>query len=367
MTPNIPDFSSVKVLICGDVILDKYWYGSTTRISPEAPVQIVHVNNVEERLGGAGNVALNIRALGGQATLIALAGEDKNATILRELLDQQGIAHKLQIVPGTPTITKFRVISHHQQLIRLDFEGGFSDHDATRLLDDFISQLTASDIVVLSDYVKGTLENVSRLINLARNAKKTILVDPKNTDFNRYRGATLLTPNRMEYEAVVGYCSCDQVLVERGIRLIEDIDLDALLVTRGDEGMTLISKGHAPQHFPTQIKEVYDVTGAGDTVIATLAVGLSAGMPLPEAVALSNLAAGVVVGKLGTATVTVNELANQLFEEQTTPRGILNEKEARNAVAKCRARGKKVVMTYGFFDILSADDVTHLKRVKQAR
>ena len=360
---ELPDFSKARVLVAGDVMLDRYWHGATLRISPEAPVAVVRVEAEEGRPGGAGNVALNIAALGGQVTLLGLTGDDETARLLERRLEERGVACRFDRLERFATITKLRVISRHQQLIRLDFEDGFPGYDAGDLLADYGRQVALADAVVLSDYAKGTLRDVGRFIELARAAGKPVLVDPKGSDFSRYRGATVVTPNLAEFEAVVGRCADEATLVERGLRLLGECALEALLVTRGEYGMTLLQRGQAPHHLPAQAREVYDITGAGDTVIAVLAAGLAAGLPMEGATALANTAAGVVVGKLGTATVTPEEL--QAATLGPVQRGMLDEERLAAAVATAQARGETVVFTNGCFDILHAGHVTYLEEASR--
>ncbi|ANQ86723.1 D-glycero-beta-D-manno-heptose-7-phosphate kinase [Azoarcus olearius] len=309
---SLPDFTRGRVLVVGDVMLDRYWHGSTTRISPEAPVPVVKVEGDEFRAGGAGNVALNAASLGAGAELVGLVGRDEAARLLRERLQAGGVVCRLEEAPQHPTITKLRIISRHQQLIRLDFEDNFAVLESAGIEAAFEAALPGSGAVVLSDYGKGTLAGVGTLVRVARERGLPVVVDPKGTDFARYRGATVITPNLAEFEAVVGHCADEATLVSRGEALRDTLDLDALLVTRSERGMTLLERGHAPLNLPTRARDVFDVTGAGDTVVAVLGAGLACGLTLAEATALANLAAGVVVGKLGTATVSAVELADAL-------------------------------------------------------
>jgi D-beta-D-heptose 7-phosphate kinase/D-beta-D-heptose 1-phosphate adenosyltransferase len=360
MKIHIPPFDQARVLVVGDVMLDRYWHGATSRISPEAPVPVVHVGQSEERAGGAANVALNIAALGAQARLLGVTGDDEAATSLETLMSGAGIECRFQKIADTPTVTKLRVISRHQQLIRLDFEDGFAAIDSHALVESFRQELDQCDVVVLSDYGKGTLADVEPLIALARAAGKPVLVDPKALDFSRYHGATLITPNMAEFELVAGACASEQELVEKGNRLLEQHDLDALLVTRGEHGMTLLRRGAPEFHLPTQAREVFDVTGAGDTVISVLAAALAAGEDLPAATALANLAAGIVVGKLGTASVSVPELRRTAQHGQDAGFGEMNAEQLQIAVEDARSHGERIVMTNGCFDILHAGHVAYL-------
>jgi len=362
---ELPNFSDINVLVVGDVMLDSYWHGGTNRISPEAPVPVVRVTGEEARPGGAGNVALNITSLDGKATLLGLTGNDDMATTLEQKLQAQGVECSFERLEGLPTITKLRVISRHQQLIRLDFEDGFTGFDATKFLSQFDSLLADADLVVLSDYGKGTLRDVSEFISRAKAAGKTVLVDPKGSDFSKYSGATLITPNMSELEAVVGPCPTDEQLVERGLDLMSRHDLGALLVTRGEQGMTLLERGKSPRHLPTHAREVFDVTGAGDTVISVLATAMAAGMPLEAATQLSNMAAGIVVGKLGTATASLDEIRAALAEQQVVHRGVVTEDELVAAMGAAKTRGETVVFTNGCFDILHAGHVTYLEQASR--
>ncbi len=312
MTASLPDFSPARLVVAGDVMLDRYWHGATTRISPEAPVPIVKVENDEYRAGGAGNVALNAVSLGATVSLIGLVGQDETARLLTEKLIAGGVQCCLVDVPEHPTITKLRVISRHQQLIRLDFENDFVSTKTSSIENQFAPLLDAADAVVFSDYGKGTLAQVATLIGVARARGLPVVVDPKGTNFFRYRNASVITPNMSEFEAVVGPCPDESTVRERGEALREHLSLEALLITRSERGMTLLQKGRPPLDLPTHARDVFDVTGAGDTVVATLGVCLARGIDLPQATRLANAAAGIVVGKLGTVTVNRTELAEAL-------------------------------------------------------
>ncbi len=360
----IPDFSRARVLVAGDIMLDRYWRGGTSRVSPEAPVPVVHVGETEERPGGAGNVALNIAALGAEAVLLGLSGDDEPADTLQQRLEGAGVRCFFSRLPGLPTITKLRVISRQQQLIRLDFEQGFSAADSGAMLDSYRDHLSRADVVLLSDYAKGALQNPARFIEAARAAGKRVLVDPKSSDFSIYRGATLITPNLAEFEAVVGPCRHESELAERGLGLIRELELEALLITRGEHGMTLLRPDRPELHLPTRAQEVFDVTGAGDTVISVLASALAAGQPLESATALANLAAGIVVGKLGTAAISVPEL-RQALREDLGCGGTMSEEQLLLAVQDARAQGERIVMTNGCFDILHAGHVSYLEQARR--
>jgi len=361
---TLPDFSDLRVLVAGDLMLDRYWHGATERISPEAPVPVVHVREEEGRPGGAGNVAHNLAVLGGGVTLLGLTGEDEAADRLEEKLSASGVNCAFLRDGRFPTITKLRIVSRHQQLIRLDFEDGFPGHEPGALLERFRELLPGHQVVVLSDYGKGTLGDPGAWIGAAREAGVPVLVDPKGRDFGRYAGATLLTPNLAEFEAVAGPCADEAELEARALELRERLGLDYLLVTRGEQGMTLVG-GEGCHHLPTRAREVFDVTGAGDTVIATLAAALAAGESMEAATALANLAAGVVVGKLGTAGVTRAELERRLLEQRMAEHGVVDEAQLVALVEAARHRGERIVFTNGCFDLLHAGHVTYLEEASR--
>ncbi len=366
MTMHLPSFENARVLVVGDLMLDRYWHGGTSRISPEAPVPVVHVNHNEERAGGACNVALNIATLGGQCTVMGLCGDDEAANTLEALLENVGVKPKFVRMPENATVTKLRVMSRSQQLMRLDFEDGFIGQDLTQLENDFAAQLDNHNIVVCSDYGKGSLRSVQRLIKLCNEKNIPVLVDPKGSDFEKYSGASLITPNLSEFEAVVGGCETEDDLVEKASKLSEQFNIEALLVTRSEHGMSLMQQGYDPLHVPTRAREVFDVTGAGDTVISTLAASLGAGVSLERAMVLSNLAAGVVVAKSGTASVSLQELENAIEQNSSnTEHGILQEADLYPLLERCRARGETIVMTNGCFDILHAGHVTYLEQASE--
>jgi rfaE bifunctional protein kinase chain/domain len=301
--------AGARVLVVGDVMLDRYWFGDVNRISPEAPVPVVHVQRQEDRLGGAANVARNAVALGAKAGLLCVVGHDEPGERIVQLLGDSGVDPYLERDPALPTTIKLRVLSRQQQLLRVDFENLPAHEVLLAGLARFDELLPAHDVILMSDYAKGGLTHVTQMMAKARAAGKTVLVDPKGDEWERYRGATLITPNRAELREVVGQWKSEADLLARVTKLRAELDLDALLLTRSEEGMTLFSNDGI-WHASAVAREVYDVSGAGDTVIATLAVMLGAGLPLVEAVSLANRAAGIVVGKLGTATVDYDELFN---------------------------------------------------------
>jgi rfaE bifunctional protein kinase chain/domain len=293
--------------VVGDVMLDRYWFGEVSRISPEAPVPVVHVGRTEERPGGAANVARNAAALGAKVALLSVAGTDEAGDSLARLMQQENIQVVLHRDAALDTTIKLRVIGRQQQLLRIDFETWPGHEVLENKLADFEHMLADSDVVILSDYGKGGLTHIRRMIELARAAGKPVLVDPKGEDYERYRGATLLTPNRSEFRQVAGSWKTEEELTRKAQALRSQLELQALLVTRSEEGMTLYREGETLTE-PALAREVFDVSGAGDTVIATLGVMLAAGASLPEAMRMANRAAGIVVGKLGTAVVSREEL-----------------------------------------------------------
>jgi len=296
-----------RVLVVGDVMLDRYWFGEVERISPEAPVPVVKIARSEERPGGAANVARNAAALGAQVSLLSVVGDDEPGTTLARLLEGERVKASFQRDASLATTVKLRVIGRQQQLLRIDFETPPSHEVLAAKLADYERMVRDADVVILSDYGKGGLAHIATMIERGRRAGKQVLVDPKGDDFARYRGATLLTPNRGEFRAVAGSWRDEADFAARAGRLRRDIGLDALLVTRSEEGMSLFTSEGALT-IPAQAREVYDVSGAGDTVIATVGVLLAAGAALDDAVRIANEAAGVVVGKLGTAIVQPHEL-----------------------------------------------------------
>lgn len=364
MQITIPDFSQAKILVVGDLMLDRYWHGPTSRISPEAPVPVVKIEESEERAGGAGNVALNIAALNVTPSLVGLTGQDEPGSILKNRLSHQGVNCQFVELADCTTITKLRILSRHQQLIRLDFEDGFHAGSSEQLLQTYQAQLAPHDVVVFSDYQKGTLRDLPRLIALAKAQGKKIIIDPKGNDFAIYQGATLLTPNLSEFETIVGHCENDEQLVEKAQQLLQTLQLEALLITRSEKGMTLVQVDKAAVHLPTRARDVFDVTGAGDTVIATLAAGIAVGMDMVDATKLANLAASVVVGKVGTATVTVHELRTAMRQLSDVEQGIISEERLIALVEDAKEHGEKVIMTNGCFDILHAGHVTYLEQAK---
>ncbi|HSH48236.1 MAG TPA: bifunctional D-glycero-beta-D-manno-heptose-7-phosphate kinase/D-glycero-beta-D-manno-heptose 1-phosphate adenylyltransferase HldE [Halomonas sp.] len=365
MKLDLTALEHARLLVVGDVMLDRYWHGATSRISPEAPVPVVRVGEAEDRPGGAANVALNIASLGARAGLAGVVGNDDNAERLERRLNDAGVSTYFARSEDVPTITKLRVMSRNQQLIRLDFEQGLGQIDPAQLSMRVEAALPEADLMILSDYGKGTLADVQGLIAMGRALGKRVLVDPKGSDFARYRGASVITPNLMEFEAVMGHCPDDATLASRGEALRAELDLEAVLITRSEKGMTLVCAGHEPMHLPTRAREVYDVTGAGDTVIGVLGLALAAGHGWPEAMLLANLAAGLVVAKPGTATLSIAELYTALRGNTLGEFGVIEEGSLIAAVKAAQERGERVVMTNGCFDILHAGHVAYLEQARR--
>ena len=358
-----PDFSSARIIVIGDVMLDRYWSGQASRISPEAPVPVVKVKAIEDRIGGAGNVALNIAKLGGKVTLLGVVGDDAESEIVKQLLEAQGVICDFVVEKSIRTICKLRVMAQHQQLIRLDFEDTPIKFDRKALEKCLINQFQENNVVVFSDYGKGTLIDVSTHIIAAKLAGIKVLVDPKGIDYQRYAQADLITPNLSELQAVVGTCENDEQLIEKGRALLARYQIPTLLLTRGEAGMTLIEKDQV-HSLPAQAKDVFDVTGAGDTVIAVMALGVSPNIQLVESMYLANLAGGIVVGKLGTSTVSIQELTRAMHGARDSLYGIVTEQELAKLFARAKAHDEKIIMTNGCFDLLHAGHVTYLEQAK---
>jgi D-beta-D-heptose 7-phosphate kinase/D-beta-D-heptose 1-phosphate adenosyltransferase len=364
-TINLPDFSKAAILVVGDVMLDRYWFGDAARISPEAPVPVVKVKQVDDRPGGAGNVALNIAALGAKVTLLGVTGDDAAATILVEQLKANGVTSKVQHLANIPTITKLRVISRHQQLIRLDFEEKFPEFNYQGLLEEYEQALAEADLVILSDYNKGTLATPEDFISRARARNIPVLVDPKGNNFSIYNNADVITPNLKEFETIVGACQTEHELIAKAQAFLHQNKIGALLLTRGEQGMTLIQRDHEEIHLPAHAREVFDVTGAGDTVIATMGAAMAAGSSLSNSMQLANLAASMVVAKLGAVSISIAELQVAVSHSSAIKGGVLNEEQLLIAVNEVRQQNKKIVFTNGCFDILHVGHVTYLQQAKQ--
>ena len=303
--------NKARVLVVGDVMLDRYWFGDVSRISPEAPVPIAKIDHIDQRAGGAANVARNIVALGGQVVLLSVIGDDEAGDQLQQLMQHNQVQTHFLRDKTIATTVKLRVVARNQQLIRLDFEDAPTHEVLNSVTRQYRDLLADCDVVILSDYGKGGLTHVTTMIEWARQAGKPVLIDPKGDDYEKYAGATLLTPNRAELRQVTGSWQDEVALTEKAQSLREHLGLQALLLTRSEEGMTLFREGE-PHHQPTQAREVFDVSGAGDTVIGAMGLAMAAGLDLPAAMRLANAAAGVVVAKLGTAVCSFDELAEAL-------------------------------------------------------
>lgn len=351
------DFSRCHVVVVGDVMLDRYWEGDAFRISPEAPVPVVKVENMHDRVGGAANVALNVRALGAKTTLIGSVGVDEAADTLTTLLQDARVIPALIRIPGERTTLKLRVLGRHQQLIRLDFETPYRGGTG-KVLDALMAIGDNIDVLILSDYAKGILAEPSVLMEYAQSRGIKVLVDPKRQDVEAYRGAHYLTPNLAEFEAIVGPCETQAILETKGTVLLKALSLDGLLVTQGSQGMTLFEAEGATTHIPTEAKEVFDITGAGDTVIAVWGAMLAAGATALAGARLANTAAGLSVARLGTATVTLEELQWTAIGE------IVSVLQLKKLIHMRRMQQQKIVMTNGCFDILHAGHVTYLKQAR---
>lgn len=365
MKIDLSEFSKVKILVIGDIMLDRYWHGLTRRISPEAPVPIVEIDNIEEKPGGAANVAMNIRALGAQSYLIGFTGVDDASKIIDIELKKAKVNSDLIKLEQYSTIIKLRVISHSQQLIRLDFEKKIKNINSDLILKKINKILPICNAIIFSDYNKGALNNLNFIINKAREYKIPILVDPKGNDFSKYHGATILTPNIGEFEAIVGKCYNNKQLIYNGMKLINDFEWSALLITQSENGMTLLQPEKKVLHFPSQAKEVFDVTGAGDTVISVLAASLSTGKSLEKSCLLANIAAGISVGKLGTSTVNKKDIETYFSCLKKNNFGIVNKKQLIKEIIKSKNIGEKIVMTNGCFDILHAGHITYLNNARK--
>ncbi|MDD5462076.1 MAG: bifunctional D-glycero-beta-D-manno-heptose-7-phosphate kinase/D-glycero-beta-D-manno-heptose 1-phosphate adenylyltransferase HldE [Methylococcales bacterium] len=358
-----PEFAKANIIVIGDVMLDRYWSGKAARISPEAPVPVVQVKTIEDRVGGAGNVALNIAKLGGKVTLLGVIGDDIEGRTIQQLLEAEGVVCEFVVEKSLRSICKLRVMAQHQQLIRVDFEESPLEFNQEALFARLRRYLPENQVLVFSDYGKGTLANVSKHIHEAKQAGLTVLVDPKGLDYRRYAQADVITPNLAEFQAVVGACQNEQDLVEKGRKLLVQHQIPSLLLTRGEAGMTLVQEDEV-HSLPAQAKDVFDVTGAGDTVIAVMALGMALDMPLSESMYLANLAGGIVVGKLGTSTVSPLELSRAMHSDRDSLYGIVSEDELAQLIMRAKAHDERIIMTNGCFDLLHAGHVTYLQQAK---
>ncbi len=360
MTP-LDYFEKRCILVIGDVLLDQYWQGTTDRISPEAPVQVINIENQMERPGGAGNVALNIASLQSDVFLLGVVGADPESDVLEKLLRDANVVAQLEHISTLSTIRKLRVVSLHQQLLRLDFEKTLYHHADHALWDNYLKLLPHCDAIIISDYQKGTIDDVTPFIKAAKSAHIPILIDPKNKEYSNYRGADVITPNRKEFESIMGVCKNNAEFAEKGLKLLHQFEFNTVIIKRGAEGVTLIQKNGTCIHLPSDAHEVYDVTGAGDTFIALLALGIANQADILSAAKMANMAAGIVVTKLGPVSVTPDELRRKMKCNNTI---YLSEKEALEAVLKAQAKKEKVIMTNGCFDILHAGHIQFLEEAK---
>lgn len=366
MTIPIPNFKKTKILVIGDIMLDRYWSGPSTRVSPEAPVPVVKISEMEDRLGGAANVAKNLSALGCKATLCGVIGDDDAGKSIASLLEKFNITNAIEIKNSTQTITKLRIISRHQQLLRLDFEEPATQNTNENLIKNISSLIDSADLVILSDYAKGTVCDAQSLISICRSKNVPIFIDPKGNNFKRYQNANFITPNKSEFEIEVGSCDSIETIFKKAQTLKSTLSVDGILVTLGEKGMALVNKNDAPHASAATAKDVYDVTGAGDTVIATFAAAIAAGTNTRDAMRLANIAAGIVVGKLGTSSATPQELAiAQKSESRAVRSGILSFEDLMSELKVCKIKGERIVFTNGCFDILHAGHIQYLEKAAE--
>lgn len=365
MRIKLPNFTGSSVLVVGDLMLDRYWSGHTGRISPEAPVPIIRVESVEERPGGAGNVARSVAALGGDCTLIGLLGDDDYGERLEKLLSSCNVDLRGIHDDTSRTVTKLRVMSRHQQLIRLDFENKFSDVSIKKVCESVSNIVSDYDAIILSDYDKGALKEVENIIKISNSSNVPIFIDPKGSDFLKYKGATAITPNQSEFFTVVGECHSEKEIVVKGTNILNQLGLEALVITRSEKGVTLLTKESGSVNVPARAKEVFDVTGAGDTFISVLAACFAAGSTINDAVAIANAGSGIVVGKLGAAVVNTKEIEDELTQKPNLSKKIVTLKQLLNTVSKLRDGNKKIVMTNGCFDILHPGHIEYLARARE--
>ena len=361
---TVPRFDSAKVLTVGDAMIDRYWHGNAKRISAEAPIPVVEVKEIEDRLGGAANVALNVSTLGAESYLVAATGSDVAARELKDKLNASNIHSTLLKDPLKPTTIKVRLVSQNQQIVRADFEENFDI--SVESLVSAATNFDRIDTVILSDYDKGLLSDPQALIKEYVSRKVPVLVDPKHKDFSLYQGATLVKPNINELRHAIGSWDSEQDMIKKVKSLLEKFSWSAVLITRASDGMTLVELG-AQTHFPARTRDVYDTSGAGDTVISVLGASVSSGFTLKDSVGLSNIAAGIVVGNFGVTSISGPELREEvsLIEKQSYNQGGMSEEQLVSAVRDSKAKGDRIVFTNGCFDILHAGHVNYLEEAKR--
>ncbi len=360
----LDNFLNAKILVVGDIIYDKYWFGDVNRISPEAPIPILKFQREEMRLGGAANVAANVVALGGNAMLIGCVGDDIEGKKVEKELNQLGISNKLIFLKNQITIIKQRIISQLQHIVRIDFDNGYKEVSDTNLFQLISENINNYNVIILSDYGKGTLNSIKKIISLANSLGKIIIIDPKGNNFSKYENASILTPNFSEFINIVGLCNSEEQIILKANALCHKLKLDYLLLTRGAKGMTLISNNKKPLHIDAFTKDVFDVTGAGDTVLASLALGMSSGFSIKDALYFSNTAASLVVSKFGTSTVSLEDLKKVLTKKYIFKDKLLRRENLNKEIRTLKKRGKTIIMTNGCFDILHMGHIRYLKEAK---
>ena len=359
---KIPDFSKTKIFVMGDVMLDRYLFGSTDRVSPEAPVPVVRITKTDDRPGGAANVAINLSKVGIQTSLFGVIGQDLEGRLLENLLISENIKCNLKTTENLNTTIKTRIQSRGQQLIRFDRDAALERVQSFKK--DVESNLLDIDAIIISDYAKGVTSGIAEIIKICKANHILTLVDPKGLDFKKYAGVDILTPNQNEFEAVVGECDSDNCLVEKALEMIRELELKALLITRSDKGMLLVRSNGEHFFLDTRARDVFDVTGAGDTVIAIFAAALASGTDILNSAKIANLAAGVVVGKIGVAYIDQMELQNQISKSFEDNQGIQSLSQLNKLVNFSHRNSEKIIMTNGCFDILHAGHIAYLEEAK---
>ncbi|ADD79414.1 PfkB family carbohydrate kinase [Candidatus Riesia pediculicola] len=365
---SIPNFEKNRILVIGDIILDNYWYGITEKISKEAPIPTVNIKSRLSKLGGAANVAVNASRLGARVFLIGLVGNDESSEIVRSELVRLKILFDLIVLPNYLTVTKFRIFSKNQQIARMDFEEKIKEKCSeyvSYILEKVKKRISFAQVIVLSDYGKGALYETSKIIDLARNYKIPVLVDPYGKNFEKYKESTMLTPNLDEFELVVGKCSNNSEMEKKGFEMIRSLSLESILITLSEKGILLLSNKEHKLYLPSFVRNVKNVTGAGDTMIATLAVAFSSSeLSLDQSCFLSNIAASIVVEKENTSDVSIEELKRRFYERSCRFFGILREDQIKNTVNICKFLKEKIVMVVGYLDEIHLTYVRYLNRAR---